>query len=382
MLAVGVVPSAAQETVVPRKLIGTTTLQVNQFTPSWQPIPSYSYIRTWFDGTGYQVAMSDAQPWNTVGWLESPTFTVPRATNTQEGNDSIMTVKFSFTPNYTGSAPEMRVRFHTSDFVEYAAASVTPSRFAALRAQGQGELRVILDRRNFTADRLMRMYVDMISVTTEGNADPNFHFRINEVVVRHYEPSTTSVDASRVTSSYLEIDGDLAVYVNGSTSRRRISDDVDGYAASGSYVIAVRDGDLYAFDGPNDFNRITIEDNGTVVSAAVSGEHVMWVENDDEWRYFNILTRASFRVERDKDFIGVVPQATGSFVAVAYDSDADGERRFYVYDASASAPSVRRLDDDSGGRFVNVGSTGVVYNKSNKNATADAEILSGWFVTD
>ncbi|MBI1292331.1 hypothetical protein GC173_14010 [bacterium] len=378
ILAVGAHAPAAAEQVT-TELIDTVSLSVSQFQTSWQPLPDYGYIRTWYDGTGYQMAMSDTTPHNSVGWLESPVFNVPAADTTGEGNISVMTVNFDFTPNYTGTAPEMRVRFHTADFIQYATASITSNRFSALRTTGSGQLQIVFDRRTFTQPRAMRCYVDLISATTSGNADPLFYFRIKDITIRSYSPATESSELdSRVNASFLETDGDVCVYVGDSTARKRIYRAADGYAASGSYAIALDGGNLYAFDGPNAFVEVRVTDSGQAISAAVSGQHVVWVEDDDELRYFNIRTGETFRIERDKDFLGVVPMGNGSFVAICTDSSNSSGRRFYAYDTNRTSPALRRLDDDDAGYYVNAGATGVVSTKrSSAEKQTDYQLISG-----
>jgi hypothetical protein len=367
----------------PANLVSRFDLDVAAFQSEWQPLPQYDFIRTWYDGTGFQVAMSDQKPWSSVGWIYSPTFNVPPRYDDQDGNLTTVTVHFTFTANYTGQAPEMRVRVHTRDMVQYSVSSVTPARFNALRSAGAGTVTVNFDRRHLTQQTPMWMFVDLISVTSQGNADPNFHFRVNRVEVANYEPQRWKV-TSRISASYLESDGDVAIYTGGNLARRQIFQDSDAYAVDGAFAIVMRDGNLWAYGGDNNFAPRQLVSNRTVVSAGVSEEHVVWLESDRDVWYRNLLTGVERRIGNGRNYLGVVPQGSGSFVVIEVINASTNQRAFWMYDALKGVTALERLPGDSQGVFTNVGATGLVPRKSLDGGSPESyHALSGaWFLVD
>jgi hypothetical protein len=335
----------AQDTFTMTKL-SSTDLNVRNWKSVWQPVPEFGYIRTWYDGTGFQVAPSDVTPHNSFGWIEGPVVVVPGPSGSNpEGNLTTLRITYNFTKNYTGVAPEMRVRLMRFDLSEYATASVPANRFNALRATGEGTLEVVFDRRRLPGPTQMFMFIDLIAATSAGNADPTFHFRIKKADLIHWGPTSASPSGNRISASFIENDGDISIFENGSTTRRRIYQGAESYAISGNNVIVIDGGDLSVLRGDNNFNASTIEDNNSVMNAAIEEDHVVYIETDRDVKYKNIRTGEQRQIADDKAYFSVISQGNGSFVIAEAVTSGNG-LQLYHFDTNDSSPQMRGLSND------------------------------------
>ncbi|CAN5514111.1 hypothetical protein BH09SUM1_BH09SUM1_20610 [soil metagenome] len=338
--------------------------------------PTIAGIRSDHTGSTYTLRPSLSSPQYCFGFIEAPPpyITIPAPVDTRDGNIFTMRVAFNFNGAYLGTAPEVRLRVHTSDFTQFALASITPGRFAQLRSAGRGDAIVTFDRRYLTADTPMRLYIDLLGAASD--VDPNFYFTAESIELLVNVSNSADTREALISASYLETDGDVYVYVNGSKDRRRIYIGANSYAVDGAYAVVLDDGKLYYFSAYDDFDQHTIESNGTVESAGISNQWVVYVEDDGDVRSFNIKTGARVKLNNNSNFFGTVGQGSGSIVVMKNRNDSGGTREVYQFDSRKSAiPILERVNGDTDARFVNTSSTGFV---SSSKRSADTNASGVW----
>lgn len=328
------------------------TIPLLQFVNTNPVVSGYGPIRATYNGAAWILQPNAETPGNTLGWLNGPLRGVSPATDALAGNVANLRITFSFDPNYTGTPPEVRFRMNTSDFQQYSATSITQPRFEALRNAGaRGTVLLQFDRQNITSDTNVQIFVDLFNVGVT-NADPNFTFRLEKV---EYFTSVSNSAWPRkylVTAAYLEKDGDLYAHLNGSTSRSKLRETVDSYAYDGPYVVAVDNGRIYGYSALKDFDQVTIDDNNVVSSAAISDQHVLWLEEDGDLKYYNFETGTKRNVADSDEYLYVSAGSDGVLYVIQRDA---GEvyGRIRQYDPRLSSPALTTILDDHDGRLFN-----------------------------
>ena len=351
------------------------SLAVSQWKFTNPIVDGFSTIRASIDTGANAITLQPnvTTPHQCFGWVEGPRITVPKPSNTSDGNIFQLKVGYTFNQNYSGTAPEMRLRINSANFDEYANSAATSGRFNILRGTGRGTVTATFDRRNLTADNSVRLYIDLFASAGVGQVDPNFYVRIESIEVFTINAGAAPGLGDQITAAYMDEDQDLYVHVNnaGEGDRRRVRSDVDTYAYDGGYIVAIDDGGLYGFKASDSFNSIEIEDSDVVI-AAVSQENVVYANEDGEFHYFNLETKERRELGDSGDnYVYLGAGANGTILVYRYDDDTRGPYRIYQLNPRNLAAGLQRLVDyDALGRgdlYIRTRTT-AIYTGGKKNA--------------
>jgi hypothetical protein len=107
-----------------------------------------------------------------------------------------------------------------------------------------------------------------------------------------------------------------------------------------------------------------------VISAAISGQHVIYLQVDGDVNYYNIVTQEKKKIGGDEDYYLVTSGGGGNLLVAELGS---GGWRLHRYDANAASPQLTRLTDDYDITFIRTRDTGreIGSGKNKKVFTSD-----------
>lgn len=319
---------------------GASDIPLAQLVFTDPSIPPFGKMRANYDGVAWTIRPNADTPSNFFGWLEGPLVSVKKPLDGLSGNNTQMRVTYSFNTGTTGTFPTMRLRFNTNDFTQTATSDVTAGRFNQLRGTGRGTATVAFDRSLLSADTTMRLFIDMYQAEAAGVVSADFFVRIEKV-----ELVSTVSDASYpreklISLAYREDDGDVFAHVGGSSERTRLRSSADRFAYDGPYAIALDTGILYGYNAVKGLgNEIEIEDND-VVSAAISGHQVIFLQDNYDLKVYNFLTNDAKTIDTDTGLYGVSAAGDGTLIAAQLSNN---RFRLYQYDTRLSNPELERI---------------------------------------
>jgi hypothetical protein len=247
-------------------------------------VGSWAAIRATRDGDRIVLRPSADRPAECFGWIASPPLTVPEG-NGEPGNFMSLKVRYTHPPGWAGSAPTMRVRMLTSNLLVYTETAVSGPSIQP--GSTGGTIIAHFDRNRLTAISDIVLAIDLLSVQPPGvTADPNFAFVIEEATWSLVYPAAT-VPAQQWSTVYVRPNGDLVGFVNNIVSPIVLSRNVGIHASDGAYVIATTSTGLKGWVAADPGLAFTIDSRTTVVDAALTGEHVIYLLGNGEAYYWS-----------------------------------------------------------------------------------------------
>lgn len=345
-----------------QEILAQRTIAPGEWVFNSGQVGDLSPIRAVNRGSFYSLQPSATQPQYSLGWIQGPTVRVDPAAANTTGNNAVLRVRFSFTRGSYGVAPELRLRMNSADFGTAALGNVSQNRFLQL-TNNSGTVTAILDRSQLVAATDVLLFIDLISVQpTNPGVDPAWEIRIDSAEFFTTTASNTSNGYpadKQITAAYVEVDGDVSAYFGTSRARTRIFDarNLDGvsFAFDGPFAVIIEDGALHAYNGLT--NTVRRLDTDNVVSAGISGPHVVFVESDQDVKYYNVETNSSIRRLAQNREYGLAVGASNGVIMVI-ERGGDGRPNIFRYDAKVGGDSLERVDDDDEALFIKSRSTG------------------------